>query len=125
MIFSRMLEPRDVQQEWPLQTKLSGHHLLRSFGVCREKSLMLNSIVNHRGSGAWQFEKGADVSRRVFANGNDCILTPRQSARHHPSVKHSLPIVLARHLEGRQVMDRGHQPAGPRPEQASIAWHVQ
>src|SRR5437773_5635159 len=124
MILGRMFQTRDVEEERLAQAvALSESSGL--FGGAREKTVLIQPVVNHRQPFFRQSKKFENVAPGALADRDDFVLTTRQSPRDDASVEHPLPLVLVGQSERGEIMDRGHQRAGPRPEHSPIARHVQ
>src|SRR5688572_8662086 len=65
-----------------------------------------------------------NVIRRIFADNDNFVLPLREASSHDAAVKHSLPIVLLRHMERRKIVDGCDQLAGTRPKHPAITRHV-
>src|SRR6266436_2755933 len=94
MIFSRMFQARDIQEKWMLQTEtLCGarNGLFTRTGV---ESFVIKTVMDHGDAFARQTEKLHDISRGVFADGNDSVLSTGKPPYNYASVKHSFPVIF-------------------------------
>src|SRR5260370_11365993 len=102
MIFAGMFQPREVKEKRLAQTEA-----LRDEGLglpmrSREEPLVLDSVVDHGKAFDRQPEMGADIAGSVLADDDDAVLAAGKPASHHPSVKHTPPIVSSGDVEGCQ-----------------------
>src|SRR5437899_10431508 len=102
MIFSRMFEGRDIQEKWMLQTETLFGARNGLFPRTRVESFVIKTVMDHGDAFARQTEKLHDISRGVFADGNDSVLSTRKPTDNHASVIHSFPVIFFGHVKRRE-----------------------
>src|SRR6185295_9874804 len=111
-----MFQSRDVEENGRLQLVFARHFGLSRFARAGEEAFMLYAVVNHTDSFAWNVEEFPNIARGVFADGDDSVLPLSQSAGNDTPVEGSGPIILFCDTKWREVVNRGHEWAGPGPE---------
>jgi len=124
MILPRMLQSRDVQEEWPMQLKALCCHGFGVNGCGRRESDVIESVMNDMNALARNGEEAFNVVGSVCTNCDDLFLSRREMRHDHASVKHPGQIVLLRHSERRQIMNRTDARTGTLPDQTPVAWNV-
>src|SRR6185437_11346220 len=125
MIFGRMFEARDVKEKWRLNLMALSDCLTRFDAVAREKALMVQAVMDDLDAIGLDLEKFTNIARRIFADGDDGVLALSEPAGDDAAVEHARAAVFLGHAKRREIMDGGDERAGPLPEQAAIAGHVQ
>src|SRR5688572_26842216 len=105
MIFSGMLEPREIQQKWFFYFVFPADPLSRSLFSTRKESFMVQPIMDHLDLRCWNAEKSLDVPRRILTDSDNFILRPGKLFHHHPAIDHPCEIIFLRYMERRQVVD--------------------
>jgi len=124
MIFSRMFEPRDVEEKGSTGFPMGARLLMSSMIGRRTEARVVQAIIDDADSVARNVEITEDVAGSIAADGDNGMLTVRQALDDDTAIKHAERIVLARDVKRGEVVDCGHGGAGARVEQTAIAWDV-
>src|SRR5690349_14757810 len=123
MIFSWMLQPRKIKEEWVRDSVLAHNSFTRTVTRIRKKLSVINPVVNYLHPLSRHAEVGRNVPSGILADRDDCVLTMRELPRDDSPVEHALPIVFAAHVKGSQIVNGCHHTARSRPNHPAIAGH--
>jgi len=125
MIFSRVFEPRDVEEKGSARLPMGTRLLMSTVISGRAESGVVQSIIDNADSVARNVEVTKDVAGRISADRDNGVLAVSQSLDGHPAIEHAEGIVLACDVKWSEVVDRGDHGAGPRVEQSAVTRDVQ
>src|SRR5262245_59475904 len=89
VVFAWMLQTGNVQEKGLSQVILLRHGCLCHGNIAGKESLVVQSVVNDGNSLAWQPEVMSYVTRCGFAYRNNFMLSPGETPRDDPAVKHA------------------------------------
>src|SRR5689334_21815879 len=100
-----MLQTRSVEKERFCQSKALKCVAFGFGGIPGEEAFVLEAIMNNLNPFTRHFKKSANVCGRVFADGYDFILPPRQLFRDDTAINHPFPIIFLRDTKWREVVN--------------------
>jgi hypothetical protein len=125
VIFSGMLQTRDIKEEWSAGFPVSAGGFVSHRIGRRAKSLVVQAVVNDAHAIARHVEETENIAGGISANGDNGVLSLRETLDDNAAIKHSERIVLSHDVKRREIVDGGDHCARSRVEQAAIAGDMQ